>query len=503
MATDEYVSIKFVIPAGKDETTVSEALAQAFDACREAEMGPGWVEEQQILNTKTDVFVLDPFSGPAFDQLTSPSKPRCTVLGPRCLLSCLRNNTPVPELPYPLYTVAMRGLDICFSGLDPVEKNRLKELVEQMSGVYSKSFHDGVTHLVAGSVVSEKYNVAVAKAIPVMTTDWVHEVWRSSSAITSVTATEARFSIHRCPSLLGVSVSVSMMGKEDKDIVRKTVTSHGGQYSPSLEKDQTTVLVTSSAAGDKFQAAKKWNIPCVTSDWMFESIEAGHCLPFVAFRVEIKAADVETPLTKQDATITGLADISMYSNILNIDDTLCTRAAEETIKTRLESEKVAVVQGKRTTDWIAELELDTVKKAGSFLDGCKIYLSGFSESENLQLARLLKFTGAVRLTQLGDNVTHVLHAVAESVAEETVKLLDSLKLEPHNVSMKWVVESMKSGRPVPESDYPFPATISSCDTRIEDDGITALQSPSQKLEDSVNFEAKLLAQYGREKKSPS
>ena len=79
-------------------------------------MGPVWVEEQAVLNvspTKTvtfihgelvgslessleslslasqDVFVMDPFAGPAFDHLTSDSKFRCTVVGPRCLLSCL------------------------------------------------------------------------------------------------------------------------------------------------------------------------------------------------------------------------------------------------------------------------------------------------------------------------------------------------------------------------------------------------------------------------------
>ena len=45
-----------------------------------------------------------------------------------------------------------------------------------MSGVYSKNFHDGVTHLVAGTVVSEKYTVAVGKEIPIMTAQWVEEV---------------------------------------------------------------------------------------------------------------------------------------------------------------------------------------------------------------------------------------------------------------------------------------------------------------------------------------
>ena len=58
----------------------------------------------------------------------------------------------------------------------------------------------------------------------------------------------------------------------------------------------------------------------------------------------------------------------------------------------------AVLKGKTTADWLAEQVLGRVKKAGSFLDGCKIYLSGFSEPHQVQLSRVLKFAGGVRLT---------------------------------------------------------------------------------------------------------
>ena len=113
----EWINSRFVIPEGLDETSVSDALSEAFNLCSEADMAPAWVEEASVLNvspTKTvtfihgelvsvtskllasskfllqDVFVMDPFTGPAFDHLTSDSKFRCTVVGPRCLLSCLK-----------------------------------------------------------------------------------------------------------------------------------------------------------------------------------------------------------------------------------------------------------------------------------------------------------------------------------------------------------------------------------------------------------------------------
>lgn len=43
------------------------------------------------------------------------------------------------------------------------------------------------------------------------------------------------------------------------------------------------------------------------------------------------------------------------------------------------------MRGKTTADWLAELELGKVKKAGTFLDGCKIFLSGFTDAEQVRL----------------------------------------------------------------------------------------------------------------------
>ena len=95
----------------------------------------------RLAPTKTDVFVMDPFEGPAFEHVTSDVKFKCTILGkyksvfshvryncrdgntgPMCLVSCLSQNIPVPEFNYPLYTAAMLGLVVTCSGLDKSQK---------------------------------------------------------------------------------------------------------------------------------------------------------------------------------------------------------------------------------------------------------------------------------------------------------------------------------------------------------------------------------------------
>ena len=57
---DLTVVVRFVIPKGRTEVTVTEALAQAFDPSKEAGLAPVWVQEQEVLNispTKTVTFI--------------------------------------------------------------------------------------------------------------------------------------------------------------------------------------------------------------------------------------------------------------------------------------------------------------------------------------------------------------------------------------------------------------------------------------------------------------
>eukprot|EP00092_Neocalanus_flemingeri_P040838 GFUD01044457.1.p1 GENE.GFUD01044457.1~~GFUD01044457.1.p1 ORF type:complete len:510 (+),score=168.37 GFUD01044457.1:65-1594(+) len=492
---DLQVMVSFVIPQGRTEIT--EALDQAFTESKKAGLAPLWVEEQEVLNmslTKMDVLVMDPFSGLGFNHVTSDLK--CTLVGPRCLLACLASNTPVPELPYPVYTAAMKGMIITTSGLEKNEKDKIKLMVEQMAGTYSDTFHDGVTHLVAATTRSQKYEVAVEKETPCMLPKWVEEVWKLSTC-QLVSAVEPRFIRYRCPALLGVTVSVSQLNRADKELLRRSVETHGGVYSGVLEMDKTSVLVCTSPDGDKYSHAKKWKIPCVSSEWVFDCIEEGYCLQTAKYRIDRVQASSST--AKQDQIVAGLAEVSMSSILLNTDES--TRSVDDTINCStmgFDEGLMSTAKDKTTADWLAELELCKVKKAGMFLDGCRVFLSGFTESEQMQLARVLKYSGGTRLTQLVESVTHCVHSVVTSImVPDTSRLLEQLDLSPHNVSIQWVVESMRLGKPVPESEYSFPPPE---DTEPFLPPQTHIQPAS--LHDSYTdthnsqFEANLLAQYG-------
>ena len=89
VSEDGSVVLRFVLPRGKNEATCSEELSEAFEKCEDNDMKPAWISSDEALvlePTKTDVFVLDPFEGEAFDSLC---KTKCTVIGPQTIMSCL------------------------------------------------------------------------------------------------------------------------------------------------------------------------------------------------------------------------------------------------------------------------------------------------------------------------------------------------------------------------------------------------------------------------------
>lgn len=45
-----------------------------------------------------------------------------SVLGPRCVISCMMDNVTLPDIDSPMYNLAMRDLIVCLSSFDPQEK---------------------------------------------------------------------------------------------------------------------------------------------------------------------------------------------------------------------------------------------------------------------------------------------------------------------------------------------------------------------------------------------
>ena len=63
---------------------MTESLSLAYQKSQDCGLAPVWVEEEEVMGltpTKTDVFVMDPFEGPAFEHVSSDVKFKCTIVG--------------------------------------------------------------------------------------------------------------------------------------------------------------------------------------------------------------------------------------------------------------------------------------------------------------------------------------------------------------------------------------------------------------------------------------
>ena len=89
---------------------------------------------------------------------------------------------------------------------------------------------------------------------------------------------------------------------------------------------------------------------------------------------------------------------------------------------------------------------------------------------------MLKFAGAVRLSQIVEGVTHVLAAEKEKTPPSLCPVVD----------LRWLVKSMQTGRPAPEEED---------EDGDRSRGERQTESMIESCTDEGDFEEKLLAQY--------
>lgn len=154
----------------------------------------------------------------------------------------------------------------------------------------------------------------------------------------------------------------------------------------------------------------------------------------------------------------------MCSTILAAPDETITRNVNETIinSTNINGSMSTFLMGrekefpssKRETEKLLEkLDMASLRKAGMFLKEpqCRIFLGGFNEHQEMQLRRSIKLAGAIQVNELTSSVTHVI--VNQTLPAEQIKIIETLKLTPHFVSLEWFVESMQMSMAVSESDF--------------------------------------------------
>lgn len=353
-----------------------------------------------------DVFVLDQFEGQVFEHLQGT---KALVLGPMCLLVCLMNDLRIPQGNSPIFTNGMRDMVITASGMDRAEKKKIKKLVSWMGGMFYYELNKGCTHLVSNSVRSEKYEIAASRRLKILMPEWIQAVWEASK-VRAVRGDEFAFEKYRLPVFYNLNITSTNLTPSVRNEMRQAIEANGGKYAGAFRSEETDILILErdKTSSEKFRSAQTYKKDCLTPDWVRSSIQQGYAVAFKNFRV-LGSVRSSTPTRASHEVAefapnsTQMSEISAidHSKLKVVNETVASTSSESTRTTR---------SSKRTNPTyqhvMDKIPFDKVKRAGPFLDGCKVYLSGFQEADKEQLIKLLNSGGATRYDDLNEQVTH-------------------------------------------------------------------------------------------------
>ncbi|KAL0280534.1 UNVERIFIED_CONTAM: hypothetical protein PYX00_001796 [Menopon gallinae] len=453
MSQVENLTVYFVLQSDTaGELNSSSDMRLAFNTVIRYGGNAKWVKPSSCLSMATsskDVFVFENFEGQAFEDMKKHSA-KYVILGVRCILTCISSGRSIPSSPTPVYSEGMRDLVICCTGFDSPIKKELQEKVEYMAGIYVKSLRAITTHLVAHNNISPKAIEAYKSNLPIMKCEWIEAVWEKSK-YSNINGNDDEFKSYISPLFHNLKVTTSGIGRKEKEKIKELIEEHGGTFSGALEEKNTNVLIVAKPEGEKFKFAKSWNIPCVKPSWVYDSVESKVIHNLNSYGLDSKVVKSSTP--KKDA-MNFTANFSMMSAIAQDSDRMITHLEETHATMSLDNMKSQFATPKKVhpsdniCDVINNVLLKNLKDAGQFLDGCNIYLCGFTAEDMEKLKKVLNVGGATRFNDLNEFVTHVI------VGKKTDSLLATLKnVSAHIVSVNWLAESMKLKKPAPEGDH--------------------------------------------------
>lgn len=134
-----------------------------------------------------------------------------------------------------------------------------------------------------------------------MTLEWLEQIWEASKN-RNMHADDPDFRQFACPPFKGLTICVSQMKRQEKEVLKKKIEDNGGTYSGVLDKEKTAILIVSSTQGEKYRHAIEWEIPCVTPLWIDESVKQGKCLSTIKFSINRVKASTPTKETEGDTT---------------------------------------------------------------------------------------------------------------------------------------------------------------------------------------------------------
>ncbi|XP_038652602.1 DNA topoisomerase 2-binding protein 1 isoform X2 [Scyliorhinus canicula] len=491
-AKPEPFLVKFIKTKGKD----SEYFKRAYKAIKEfkSEEFLQTLHEDEVFSLKvkdSSLYICDPFEGDAYYHL---EKLGCRIVGPQVVVFCLQQQQSVPEAVHPVYSMVMADVVVSCTSLEKKTRDEVHKKVQLMGGRILRDFNISVTHLIAGEVGSKKYLVAASLKKTILLPSWVKACWEKAQK-SMINLTDVNMEEHLCPPFLGCTICVTGLSSQDRQEVQRRTLENGGQYTGQLKMNDCTHLIVHEAKGQKYECAKKWNVYCVSIQWFFESIKHGACQDESNYKVESETKSAEMAPSTSTPTNIGnaltsrpLSDVSHISNI----STSCVNESAFT--------SAMVAKPELPDDHLEALNFSFSDVPEDLLDGCKIYLTGFSGKKLDKLRRMINFGGGVRFNQICEDVTHVIMGEED---KDLKQCLNKISNRSYVVTAKWLADCFFKKCLLPAEQYFHPSyqpdvaipELSSDQTNLTLNGSKTLRNATASPGSQQQADDDLLLQY--------
>ena len=449
--------LRFVVSGDDNDEKAIKILKQAAKEAGDAEIDVGWVDFEDIERDpgkigSEAVIVCETFQGEKFEALKSQ---RRRIVGPACVLHCLRNIEPLPGDIHPVLSLSMSDVVACCTNISIDERSKLKERIVAMGGIMVGDFTQSVTHLIAGEVGSKKYKVACDIGIPIVQQSWVFECWTQSRYKVFQSRDEI-VQKHLCPCFKGLTICVTGLDPEVRKEVAKLTVQNGGKYSGELNMRTCTHLIVKVAQGEKYAYARQWKIHCVSPEWFYCCLKEGRWLDESGYEI---APGEESKMDSSKILEFGrsIVDVTTQSCLdCSGMPSKAAQVARKSMKNREDSKNVEErldnidgVESKKHNIKVKTFDTSNLRltdiqmKSNMLLDGCKIYLSGMPQDLVEQIRKLINTAGGMRFNMLNSNVTHII--IGDVVSTEIYQFLEDNIQKPFVVSPNWLLDSCRMG----------------------------------------------------------
>ncbi|SPO03060.1 related to S-M checkpoint control protein rad4 [Cephalotrichum gorgonifer] len=190
----------------------------------------------------------------------------------------------------------LKGVVICCTSIPPNETKDIEAKTINLGGVYTNDLTVDVTHLLVGDYETAKYRHA-AKALAhtkAMDAGWIEaitDLWREDAPIEfsalekewqlrplEISGTPAPTPDNPNPGRGRLLVCLTgFLNLEERSTLQERITSNGGDYSGELNK-KCTHLIVAKPEGQKYLAARKWNLKVVSQEWLDQTVDRGMIL---------------------------------------------------------------------------------------------------------------------------------------------------------------------------------------------------------------------------------